>query len=41
MRRGEMKQAPSGIEEQTLADLVQSIRAAERLSTDQAAAVWA
>ena len=35
-----MEQSPSGIGEQTLADLVQSIRAAESLSTDQAAAVW-
>ena len=40
MKRAEKKQSPSGIGEQTLADLVQSIRAAERLSTDQAAAVW-
>ena len=35
-----MKQSPFGIGEQTLADQAQSIRAAERLSTDQTAAVW-
>ena len=35
-----MKQSPSGIGEQTLVELAQSIRAAERLSTDQVAAVW-